>query len=205
MQPARSYPLVLKGELTEPLDRWLFLVKWLVALPHVVVLLFLFVGFAVSWLISLFAIMFTGRYLRDLFDYNVGVLRCTWRVGFYTYEALGTDRYPPFTLTSRADYPADLSVEYPERLSRGRVLVKWWLLVLPHYIVVSLFQGGWGWRYGGGLSLVLVLFAAVGNLFNGKYPKDIFELVMGMNRWVYRVLAYAALMTDQYPPFRLGE
>ncbi len=205
MQPTRSYPLVLKGELTEPLNRWLFLVKWLLALPHVVVLAFLFVGFVVSWLISLFAILFTGTYPRGLFDYNVGVLRWGWRVGFYTYQALGTDRYPPFTLESRADYPADLSVEYPERLSRGLVLVKWWLLALPHYLVVGIFQGGLGWRSGGGLSFVLVLFVAVGNLFNGKYPQDIFELVMGINHWVYRVCAYAALMTDQYPPFRLGE
>lgn len=205
MQPARSYPLVLKSELTEPLNRWLFLVKWLLALPHVVVLAFLFVGFAVSWLISLFAVLFTGRYPRGLFDYNVGVLRWCWRVGFYSYQALGTDRYPPFALASRPDYPADLSVEYPERLSRGLVLVKWWLLAVPHYAVVSIFQGGLGWRYGGGLSLALVLFAAVGNLFNGKYPIDIFELVMGMNRWAYRVIAYVALMTDQYPPFRLGE
>lgn len=205
MQPARSYPLVLKGELTEPLSRWLFLVKWLLALPHVVVLALLFVGFAVSWLISLFAILFTGRYPRGLFDYNVGVLRWGWRVGFYTYQALGTDRYPPFALASRADYPADLSVEYPERLSRGLVLVKWWLLAIPHYIVVSILQEGLGWRFGGGLSFVLVLFGAVGNLFNGEYPKDIYELVMGMNRWAYRVFAYAALMTDQYPPFRLGE
>lgn len=84
-------------------------------------------------------------------------------------------------------------------------MVKWWLLAIPHYLVVSIFQGGLSWRFGGGLSFVPVLFAAVGNLFNGKYPKDIFELVMGMNRWAYRVFAYAALMTDQYPPFRLGE
>ncbi len=129
-------------------------------------------------------------------------------MGFYSYQALGTDKYPPFTLKS-VDYPADLEVVYPERLSRGLVLVKWWLLAIPHYIVVAIFQAG-GYNQGderctGGLVPILAIFAAVALLFTGKYPESIFHLVVGMNRWTYRVCAYASLMTDKYPPFRLWD
>ncbi len=198
-----GYPLTLAGELSEPLSPALWLVKWLLLVPHYLVLAFLWLGFLGSWLLSLVAILFTGRYPRALFRYNVGVLRWTWRVGFYGYQALGTDRYPPFSLRA-GGYPADLEVAYPERLSRGLALVKWWLLALPHYAVVSLFQGGGG-RSGGGLVPLLCLFAGVALLFRGRYPKGMFGFVMDMNRWAYRVAAYAALMTDRYPPFRLGE
>ena len=160
----------------------------------------------VVWVIAFFAILFTGRYPRGLFDFNVGVLRWTWRVGFYSYQALGTDKYPPFTLESVDDYPADLQVEYPEKLSQGLVLVKWWLLAIPHYIVTALFMGGSSGERGfPGLVPILAFFAAVALLFTGKYPDDIFKLVVGMNRWSYRVYAYVALMTDKYPPFRLED
>ena len=79
-------------------------------------------AFFIVTVIAFFAILFTGRYPRSLFDFGVGVLRWSWRVGFYGYSALGTDKYPPFTFHS-ADHPADFDVDNPERLSRGLVLV----------------------------------------------------------------------------------
>ncbi|MCH8062757.1 MAG: DUF4389 domain-containing protein [Chloroflexi bacterium] len=197
------YPVSVEGELSEELSRWLWLVKWILIIPHIVVLLFLWIAFIAITVVAFFAIVFTGRYPRGMFGFNVGVLRWTWRVGFYSYSALGTDRYPPFSLESR-DYPANLEVDYPERLSRGLVFVKWWLLAIPHYIVMTFLSGGAGPRTGGGLTSVLVLFAAVVLLFKGRYPQDIYDLVIGFNRWSFRVVAYAALMRDEYPPFRLS-
>jgi hypothetical protein len=198
------YPLSFKGQLSEPLSRWLWLVKWFLLIPHYIVLVFLWIAFAVVWVIALFAILFTGKYPRGLFNFNVGVLCWTWRVSFYGYSALGTDRYPPFTLKA-GGYPADLEVTYPEKLSQGLVLVKWWLLAIPQYIVISIFQGGWGWRFWGGLVSMLAIFAGVAVLFKGKYPKSIFDFIMHMNRWTYRVVVYVSLMTDRYPPFSLEE
>ena len=207
---AEAYPVLIQGELDPGLSHWLWLVKWLLAIPHYIVLAFLWLAAVLLTVVAFFAILFTGRYPRGIFDFNVGVLRWSWRVAFYSCSVLGTDRYPPFTLAD-ADYPARLDVPYPEHLSRGLVLVKSWLLAIPHYMVLAVLIGNWGWTFDGdhwttwGLSLngILVLIAVVILLFTGRYPRDIFGIVLGINRWALRVAAYVMLMRDEYPPFRL--
>jgi hypothetical protein len=92
------------------------------------------------------------------------------------------------------------------------------LLAIPHYLLLSVFLGG-GWfawngswdedgrssSGGPGLIVLLVLFAGIALLFTTRYPRGIFDFAVGLNRWVFRVVAYAALMTDVYPPFRLDQ
>ena len=200
-----SYPVRLEGEPTEPLSRWLWLVKWALLIPHFICLLFLWITLIVATIAAFFVLLFTARYPRGLFDWNVGVLRWTWRVSFYGYSALGTDRYPPFTTGEAPDYPARLEIDYPEQQRRGLPLIGRWLLGVPQYVIGGVLSGGglgWG-RYGGGVVGVLVFVAAVLLLFKDRYPRDVFDVIMGFNRWVVRAGAYALLMTPEYPPFRL--
>ena len=217
MSTLTSYPVHVDAHLDPGVSRWQWLIKWLLVIPHYIVLVFLWLAFLVLSVVAFVAILFTGRYPRGIFDFNVGVLRWSWRVSYYAYGALGTDRYPPFSIAERPEYPARLTIDYPEHLSRGLVLVKWWLLAIPHYLVLSLFLGGGTYvathashvgqdlAWSTGLIGLMVIIAGFALLFTGRYPQSVFDLVLGMNRWVLRVAGYAALMTDQYPPFRLDQ
>lgn len=166
--PSALPPVRLTAVLDTPLSRWRWLVKWILVIPHLVVLVFLWIAFAAVSVFAFFAILFTGQYPRALCTFNLGVLRWSWRVSYYAYGALGTDRYPPFSLGEQPDHPARLDIAHPEHLSRGLVLVKWWLLALPHYLVIAVFTGGWsqGWSEAGLIGL-LVLTAAVALAFTG--------------------------------------
>ncbi|OIH83784.1 hypothetical protein BLJ79_13845 [Arthrobacter sp. UCD-GKA] len=210
-ETSAALPTEVSGQLDPGLSRWKWLVKWFLAIPHVVVLALLWVAFPVVTLAAGLVILLTGKYPASWFQFSVGVLRWNWRVSFYAYGVLGTDAYPPFTL-ARGTYPARFDVAYPERLSHWQVLVKSWLFALPHLLIVAAMTGGtWAddsWSNetrGISLAAALVLIAAVILLFTGVYRQGIFNLLVGLNRWALRTAAYTALMTDAYPPFRLDQ
>jgi Domain of unknown function (DUF4389) len=150
-------------------------------------------GVGFLFLPPLLMILFRKKYPRWWFDWNLELLRFANRVGIYW--VLMDDRYPSTDehQSVRLDYP------YPNaetELGRGMPLVKW-LLAIPHYIVLFfLYIAGF----------FAVIFAWFAILFTGRYPRGLFDFVEGVYRWHNRVTAYAYLLvTDKYPPFRLGE
>ena len=136
-------------------------------------------------------LVFRQKYPRWWFDWNLNVLRFSNRVT--AYLALLDDRYP----STDEEQSVHLEVAYPDarQLNRWLPLVKW-LLAIPHYVVLFFL---------GIASLVAVIVAWFAILFTGRYPHGLFHFVVGVLRWANRVNVYAfALVTDQYPPFRLS-
>lgn len=185
-----GYPVTFDVEYPERLSRWLIFVKWLLALPHWIILGVLGVAAEVVTVIAWFAILFTGRYPQGLFDFVVGVYR--WSYNASVYLLLMRDDYPPFSM-SAGRYPLRYEVGYPERLSRWLIFLKW-LLVLPHVAVLYI------------LSIVCwftVVVAWFAILFTGRYPRALFDFAVGFMRWGARVNVYVLLLRDEYPPFSL--
>ena len=190
--PAESgYPVRVDVPYPESINRWLPLVKWLLVIPHWVVLYFVGIAYSIITFIAFFAILFTRKYPRDLFDFAVGYRR--WLLNVTSYAALFRDEYPPFSLKA-GEYPASLEVDYPEDMNRWLPLVKW-LLAIPHYIVLLFLFIAWG---------VMTLIALFMILFTAKYPRPWFDFGAGVMRWSERVNDYVYLKTDVYPPFNLN-
>jgi hypothetical protein len=206
-----SNPVRLEGELEDGVSRWLWLAKWLLLIPHMIVLGFLWTAFVVLTVVAFVRQLAGGRYPRWIFDFNLGVLRWTWRVNFYGYGALGTDRYPPFTFGPVPGYPARLEIDYPEDQSTGRDLLAAWLAGVPQYVIAAILGGGAGIAWAAehsmftGLIGVLAVVAALSLAIRGDYPRGLFDFVLGLNRWVVRVVAYGSLMTTVYPPLVLDK
>src|SRR5438445_12605355 len=146
----------------------------------------------VLFLGPLLMIVFRQKYPRWWFDWNLELLRFSNRIG--AYLALMEDRYP----STDERQSVTLELPYPDAkqdLNRLLPLVKW-LLAIPHYIVLVFLWIG---------ALVAVVIAWFAILFTGRYPRGLFDFVLGVLRWGNRVIGYAfVLVTDKYPPFRLS-
>src|SRR5919204_1279061 len=148
-------------------------------------------GGGVLFLPLVLMIVFRQKYPRWWFDWNLQLLRFSNRVS--AYLALLNDRYP----STDEEQSVHLDLPYPDakQLKRWLPLVKW-LLAIPHYVVL-LFLGI--------ASIAVIVIAWFAILFTGRYPRRLFNFVVGVLRWSNRVTAYAfALVTDRYPPFRLS-
>ena len=187
---APGYPLRYEVEYPEELSRWLIFVKGLLAIPHIIILYFLLAATNVVTFIAFFAILFTKRYPRGLFDFVVNVNR--WGANVMAYQMLFRDEYPPFSWEP-GEYAVTYEVDYPEEMNRWLPLVKW-LLAIPHVIVLLfLFIGAY-------VALMIAFFAI---LFTKRFPRGLFDFIVGVHRWNYRVSVYTNLQRDEYPPFSL--
>jgi hypothetical protein len=206
-----AYPLRVSARPDQP-GRWLWLVKWVLLVPHYLVLVVLWLASFALTIVAYLTVLFAGRYPRTIFEFNVGVMRWTWRVGYYGYWVLGTDRYPPFTLADVPDYPARLAVDGPPAPRRWLPLLAW-LFALPHLLLIAALTAGVDWTFDSsdlriqapGVAGLAVLVAGIALLFTGRYPKGLYDLLVGAWRWSLRVGAYVMLLTDRYPPFRLDQ
>lgn len=184
-----SYPVRLDIQYAESLSRLTF-VKWILAIPHYLIIYALNIVFNIISLIAFFAILFTGAYPRGLFDFAVNTVR--WRMNLLGYVLLIRDEYPPFSFEPGL-YPVTFEVDYPTNLQRFAPLYKW-ILAIPHFIIVAVL---------GIVAFVVVFIAGFAVLFTGKYPEGMYKFVVGVQRWSQRAMLYALFMTDVYPPFSL--
>jgi hypothetical protein len=208
------YPVRVSAHHDTPPNRWLWLVKWLLLIPHYVLLAGLWAAFIAATLIAYVVVLATGRYPKAMFEFGVGVLRWTWRVMYYGYVVLGTDRYPPFTLNQVPDYPAELDIDPALDRPRWLPLVAW-LLVIPHGMILKgllntellrpIPIGSFSIPIPVGVTSAGITVIATQLAITGRHPLGLYDLFTGVARWLLRVAAYLAMLTAVYPPFRLDQ
>jgi hypothetical protein len=186
---AADYPV--RGDVDHQPEyrRLLPLVKWFLAIPHYIVLVFLFAGAFFAILFAAFAVLFTRRYPEGLFGFVAGVYRWTWRLS--AYLLLMADPYPPFSLGEEPEYPARIEIGYPGEMDRWRPFVQW-LLAIPYLLVANILQN---------LAWILAFFAFFTILFTKRFPEGMFRIAVVSIRWTLRGNAYAHFLVTRYPPF----
>jgi hypothetical protein len=186
-----TYPVTYSLAEPESLSRWLWLFKWLLLIPHMVVLWILSIVAMFVLFISWVVILITGKHPRGLWDFLMGFSRWSTRVMGYGLHL--TDVYPPFTMDEVPDYPVQLSAEYAEDRSRLTTFFRYFLAI-PHLIIVSVLNY---------VMWALVLVNIIVVIVTGKPQPDVFKLIVGITRWQTRSNLYVYLITDKYPPFSL--
>ena len=172
-------------------------IRYILLIPHLIILYFLALVAYLLYFIATFAILFTGRFPQGLHGFVAGFMRWNTNVTAYVYSLL--DKYPPFSMDQQ-DYPLTFEVDYPDTSSRllnfpfFGIIIKSFLLI-PHYIVVAFL---------GIAALVVIFIAQFAILFSGAFPAGMHKFVVGYTRWSMRLTAYTLALTDKYPPFSLS-
>jgi hypothetical protein len=194
--PGGAYPIDVEAAYGDgSIPRWAPLVQWwLLVIPSMIAFFFVAIVAFFAIFAAWFAVLFTRNWPRGLFDFVAGTGR--WGVRLSAYYFLLTSRYPPFSLGEEPDYPVRARFDYPARgIARWRPLVQWFLAI-PHFIVLYVL---------GLVASVCAIAAGFAILFTGRYPRGLYDIVVGYVRWQTRVNAYYYFMTDRYPPFSLAE
>jgi hypothetical protein len=193
---ATPYPAQLDFRGTLEIGRWRPLVQWFLAIPQLLIASALGSLRGVLTLISFFAVLFTRRIPRPLFDAIAMTFRYEWRAA--SYALFMREDYPPFDFQPTAtddgvDQHTLVTFTYPGLMSRWKPLVKW-LLAVPHYFVLFFL---------GIAAAVVVMVGFFAVLITGEYPQALRDYLVGVYRYSVRVQAYVGLLTDRYPPFSL--
>lgn len=190
---ADGYPVGVDAQLLPEYSRFMPLIKWLILLPHYVVLFFLAIGAMFVSFIAFFATLFTAKYPEGMWNYMVGVHR--WALRVMAYNFLITDNYPPFTLQETNEDTIQLVAEYPERVSRWRPFFAG-LICIPYAIVASLIYM---------VASICSFFAFFTILFTKKIPAGLFNVIRNGFTWNLRAGFYSYWMSTEYPPFEWDE
>lgn len=191
-EPQSGNPIRLDVDYPESSSRLLnglLFIKFILAIPHLLIIYALGILLNVIALIAIVAILFTKKYPRGLFDFAVNIVR--WQTNVGSYILMLRDEYPPFSWDA-GQYPVTFEVDYPENPARFAPLYKW-ILVIPNLIVWYIFAL---------IAVVLWLVAWIAIIFSGKFPRGMFDFIVGVMRWQNRIYGYAVYQfTDVYPPF----
>lgn len=192
------YPATLEFAGDYRIARWRPLAQWLLAVPQLLIANALSQLRNVLTFISFFAVLFMKRIPQPIFGAIAMTYRYEWRAVSYALF-LHAD-YPPFDFDPAAEDDhtephTSLSIAYPQELNRWKPLYKWFLAIPHYFVLAALFFAA--------VACFVVGFFAV--LFTAEYPHGIRDFLVRVYRYGLRVQAYAGLLTDQYPPFRLAE